>query len=308
LVLLVLAIQERVLFLQKAFTGVPTKTGEKEESRTTVPRLYTLQNESRFSVMDLPGADDSSQDVTMLVDIAVGLCSVLVVIVKWSGITIIAKDFIEKLLEKNVPFLICLNQADSYFKDPDLSIYIDPILSGKETEKTYEKIKLLLDREKKECLKKFALVQISEEMCWFTAFNLDRWFPLQMEHLNRAGIRSAQDLRDWAINKMKEQGIIAEKLDNMDIGAKISAKNEADKETKTLRASGSKETLQPDLGPKKPKLSKAVAPYKGVILIAMPKEEWVRDEDAIKCLRCSKPFINLIRTRHHCRICGQVFL
>jgi len=298
-------------FLQKAFTGVPTKTGEKEESRTTVPRLYTLQNESRFSVMDLPGADDSSQDVTMLVDIAVGLCSVLVVIVKWSGITLTAKDFIEKLLEKNVPFIICLNHADSYFKDPDVSIYIDSILKGNETEteKAYESLKLLLDREKKECLKKFQLVQISEEMCWLTAFNLDKWFPLKIEHLNRVGIRSAHDVRDWAINKMKEQGIIAEKLANIDIAAKISPKNEADKETRSLRASGSKETLEPpDLGgPKKPKISKATG-HKGVILIAMPKKDWVADVDAIKCMRCSKPFNKLRRRQHHCRICGQVFL
>lgn len=38
-----------------------------------------------------------------------------------------------------------------------------------------------------------------------------------------------------------------------------------------------------------------------------PKERWVRDNEQSKCLCCNKEFIALLRRKHHCRFCGNIF-
>lgn len=41
--------------------------------------------------------------------------------------------------------------------------------------------------------------------------------------------------------------------------------------------------------------------------ILIPKSKWVADEKAASCFNCNADFIFLIKRRHHCRMCGQVF-
>ncbi len=39
----------------------------------------------------------------------------------------------------------------------------------------------------------------------------------------------------------------------------------------------------------------------------MERGSWVPDKEAAECFFCAKPFKALIRRKHHCRSCGQVF-
>ena len=38
-----------------------------------------------------------------------------------------------------------------------------------------------------------------------------------------------------------------------------------------------------------------------------PKDKWQPDSSQNKCLCCSKEFKILMRRRHHCRFCGNIF-
>ena len=46
--------------------------------------------------------------------------------------------------------------------------------------------------------------------------------------------------------------------------------------------------------------------YKLASIIA-PRSKWQKDDAAKTCAHCDKAFIYLIRRKHHCRKCGQVF-
>lgn len=39
----------------------------------------------------------------------------------------------------------------------------------------------------------------------------------------------------------------------------------------------------------------------------LPRADWVPDNQATHCFNCNKSFIPLVRSKHHCRRCGNVF-
>lgn len=41
--------------------------------------------------------------------------------------------------------------------------------------------------------------------------------------------------------------------------------------------------------------------------ILMPKSRWVPDKQAQTCFNCNKSFIPIVRPKHHCRRCGNIF-
>lgn len=38
-----------------------------------------------------------------------------------------------------------------------------------------------------------------------------------------------------------------------------------------------------------------------------PKDKWVPDRDVNNCFKCDEKFHSIIRRKHHCRYCGQIF-
>lgn len=39
----------------------------------------------------------------------------------------------------------------------------------------------------------------------------------------------------------------------------------------------------------------------------LPKSNWIPDNQVTDCFNCTKSFIPLVRTKHHCRRCGNIF-
>mgnify|MGYP001070011766 CR=1 FL=1 len=42
-------------------------------------------------------------------------------------------------------------------------------------------------------------------------------------------------------------------------------------------------------------------------LMSLEPPKWAADSSSVNCQACSKPFSFLVRSRHHCRVCGDLF-
>lgn len=43
------------------------------------------------------------------------------------------------------------------------------------------------------------------------------------------------------------------------------------------------------------------------ILMFIPREKWKEDSEVSNCFNCDSQFIFLLRRKHHCRKCGNIF-
>ena len=62
-----------------------------------------------------------------------------------------------------------------------------------------------------------------------------------------------------------------------------------------------RQSLMDDGAPSAPPLNEEVH------ITELTPPRWMPDSSSLNCMGCAKPFLPLMRTRHHCRLCGRLF-
>lgn len=175
-------------FLNKMW-GCDTNPGARIPTKRITP--FQLENIENFLILDFPGSDEINPVWKECHRDGIELVSFYVVILDWEHINIEQKKILEFISQSEIPFMICLNKADT--------LYLD----AKKTMSLTE-IKLEVQRIFEERLEKIHLPLVKPSNTFLTCFD-DSFVPLEFRHeMKECGIFSLEDIRSFIEQILKD--------------------------------------------------------------------------------------------------------
>lgn len=169
--------------------GCDTKPGARIPTEKITP--FQLEDVDDFLILDFPGSDEINPVWKECHRDGIELVSFYVVVLDWEHINLEQKKILDFISQTEIPFIVCLNKADTLYWDAKKTM-------------TYSEIKMEVQRILEDRLEKIHLPLVKPSNTFLTCFD-SSFIPQEFrQEMKDCGIHSLEDMRSTIEQILKD--------------------------------------------------------------------------------------------------------